>query len=140
MIVYADTSALAKLLVSEPGAAEMRNVAASAEAIAAAAIAYVELRAAIAAAVRDRRIRPTRRDRVVAEIERLWGQVLVISIDEPLLRRAGDLAEAVGLRGDDAIHLAALEAAGEPGAIDFACWDRDLRIAASSLGYSLVPA
>ena len=140
MIVYADTSALVKLLVPEPGAAEMRAVAAEADGVATAALAYVELRAAIAAAVRDRRIRPTRRDRAVAEIERLWGQVLVILIDEALLRRAGDLAETMKLRGYDAIHLAALEAAGEPGTIDFACWDDELRAAARSLGYTVIPA
>ncbi len=140
MIAYADTSALMKLLVSEKGSAEMRNLAASAEAVATATIAYVELRAAIAAAVRDRRIRRSRRDRVVAEIERLWGQVLTIGVDEALLRHAGDLAEMMGLRAYDAIHLAAVEAAGEPGSIEFACWDNDLRKAASSLGYNLFPA
>ncbi len=140
MIAYADTSALMKLLVSETGSAEMRNLAASAEAVATATIAYVELRAAIAAAVRDRRIRRSRRDRVVAEIERLWSQVLTIGVDEALLRHAGDLAEMMGLRAYDAIHLAAVEAAGGPGGIEFACWDNDLRKAASSLGYNLFPA
>ncbi len=64
----------------------------------------------------------------------------MILIDEALLRRAGDLAETLGLRGYDAIHLAALEAAGEPGTIDFACRDDDLRAAARSLGYTVIPA
>lgn len=43
----------------------------TAETVASAAIAYVELRAALAAAIRDRRIRPARRDRVMLALERV---------------------------------------------------------------------
>lgn len=56
-------------------------------------------------------------------------------------KRAGDLAESHGLRSDDAVHLAPLQRLGSPRRVDgVACWDGDLRRAASALGYALIPA
>ena len=139
MIVYADTSALAKLLLDEPGSTEMLAVVEGAELIASAAIAYVELRAALAAAIRDGRIPAELRDRVVLGLERLWEGVSEIVLDRPLLRDAGDLAERMRLRGYDAVHLAALRQLGDPEDVTFACWDTDLRRAAEESGYRVFP-
>jgi predicted nucleic acid-binding protein len=55
-------------------------------------------------------------------------------------KRAGDLAESHHLRGYDAVHLAALQRLGSPRRVDrVACWDDDLRRAASAAGYALFP-
>jgi predicted nucleic acid-binding protein len=140
VIIYADSSALLKLLLQEEGTPAMAAVAAESEVIATAAIAYVELRATVAAAIRGRRVRRGVRDRLVTALERLWAQVSEIALDTPLLRQAGDLAERMGLRGYDAVHLAALQELGSPADVTFACWDTDLRRAARDLGYTLVPA
>ena len=140
MIVYADTSALAKLVLQEPGSAEIQQVAMNADALASAAIAYVELRAAIAAAIHQGRIAEALRSVHVAELEQLWARLSEIPVDHLLLRRAGELAERMALRGYDAVHLAAMIEAGTPDAVGLACWDVDLRRAASELGYTLVPA
>ena len=42
-----------------------------------------------------------------AELARLWQQFTIVEITEGLLDAAGDLAEQEGLRGYDAVHLAA---------------------------------
>lgn len=140
MIVYADTSALAKLVIDEDGTTEMRSVRATAETIFSAAIAYVELRAAAGAALRTSRILPTQREALVGSVEELWDAVSPVPINEPLLRKAGELAEQMRLRAYDAVHLAALQSSGSANDVAFACWDVDLRRAGQSLGYSLVPA
>lgn len=94
----------------------------------------------MAAAVRDGRLRAQRRDDVIADVGRFWDTVYTIAADDSLLRQAGDLAERMGLRAYDAVHLAALQMAGEPTEMTFACWDIDLRNAARQLGYELLPA
>jgi len=140
MIVYADTSALAKLLLDEDGSAEMQAVSTEAERTASAAITYVELRAALAAAIRGGRVSSLTRDSLVRRLEDLWDAVSPVVIDRELYRYAGDLAEQMHLRACDAIHLTALQDAGEPGELVFACWDSELRDAARTLGYQLLPA
>lgn len=139
MIVYADTSALAKLLLDEDGSEEMIATTARAELLGSAAIAYIELRAALAAAIRDGRIAAGLRHRIVQALERVWEGVSEVTLDRPLLRDAGDLAERMQLRGYDAVHLAALQELGSPDAVTFACWDSELRRAAHALGYAVVP-
>jgi predicted nucleic acid-binding protein len=140
LIVHADTSGLAKLLLNEDGSPEMRAAGSAADRLVSAAIAYVELRAAVAAALRAGRIPETERQRLARDLERVWGGVIAIDVDEPLLRRAGDLAEQMGLRAYDAVHLASLVASADPDEAIFACWDADLRRAARALGYPLLPA
>lgn len=139
MILYADTSALVKLFLEEEGTADMRAAIQAAEAVATAAIAYVELRAALAAAFRERRVAAARQAGLLIDLERTWPTMVRVAIDEPLLRRAGDLAELMRLRGYDAVHLTALELTGTPSDVRFACWDTDLSRAARELGYSLLP-
>ncbi len=105
-----------------------------------AAIAYVELRAALAAASRAGRISEAERQSLARDLERVWAGVIAIDVDERLLRHAGDLAEQMGLRAYDAVHLAGLVASADPGEAIFACWDTALRRAAATLGYELLPA
>jgi uncharacterized protein len=138
--VYADTSALMKLLLVEDGTEEMFSMVREGVTVACVAIGHVELRAALAAAVRLGRVPPASRDELRRVLERQWTRLLEIILDEPLLRDAGDLAERMSLRAYDAVHLAALRETGTPAEVTFACWDADLRRAAKQLGYSLVPA
>jgi predicted nucleic acid-binding protein len=140
VILYADTSALFKLLINESGSELVVSALQSADVVASAAIAYVELRAALAAAIRDSRIPAEARDLALAELERLWGGVSPVVIRGPLLQLAGDLAERYRLRGYDAVHLAALLDLGPPHEVSLCCWGTDLRRAAGTIGYTLVPA
>ena len=117
----------------------MRRAAEEADQMAACTITYVELRAGLARARRTGRISPSEHDDLANEIRRFWPEIAHISVDDILLLQAGNYAEAFGLRAYDAMQLAALEAAGPPRTITFACWDRDLRAAAEGLGYELLP-
>ena len=97
-----------------------------------------EGRAAIAAARRGGRLSARGYRQACEEFESLHGELLLVGIDEPLARHAGQLAEEFGLRGYDAVHLATALAAG--GAITFVSWDRGLRRAAALSGCTVAPA
>ena len=56
MRLYADTSGLAKIILLEPEAEQMANAIVSADGLMSAAVGYVELRAAVAMALRVGRI------------------------------------------------------------------------------------
>jgi predicted nucleic acid-binding protein len=129
-MVYADTSALIKLILREEGSLEFGGLVGSCDALFSVAIAYVELRAAVASAIRGGRIQSEQRGAVMTQLESLWGNVSEISVDTPLIRQAGSLAEAHGLRGYDAIHLAAYLEISDGSDITFACWDQRLSTAA----------
>ena len=69
---------------------------------------YPEARAALAQAQRNRRLtaRQLRQD-AVRGLEDHYEQLDLVELDETLAQDAGDLAEARGLRGHDAVRLAA---------------------------------
>ncbi len=139
MIIYADTSALAKLILLEEGTAEMRQLSGNSERTTSVAIAYVELHSALAAAVRAGRVPPDSRESTALVLEQIWSEVYEVAVDDPLLRQAARIAGEMRLRAYDAIHLAALIEGGDTDEITFACWDVDLRAAAQELGYRLFP-
>ncbi len=140
MILYADTSALMKLLLQESGTAEMEEATAAADRVLCTSIGYAELRAAMGAAFRAGRVGAVAYRERLHELEELWGRVSEIEVDRRLVRQAGNLADEMALRGYDAVHLAGLSRAGPIAETAFACWDADLRRAAQQLGYSVIPA
>jgi uncharacterized protein len=99
----------------------------------------VELRAAVAAAHRDGRLSETGYRDVKERIEMLWQGTSVVEVDETLMRDAGELAERHRLRAYDAVQLAGLHRVGTQARCVLACWDADLRRAASDMGYALFP-
>lgn len=79
----------------------------SADTLVAARLLYPEARAALAAARRGGRV-PTRLySGRRASLDELWRELNVAEITPALAHAAGDLAEQHGLRGHDAVHLAA---------------------------------
>jgi predicted nucleic acid-binding protein len=131
VITYVDTSTLLKLLIEEPGSARAAVIWDSADVVAAARVVHVEARAALAAADRARRLSPAQSRRTKVELAGLWQQFTIVDITEGLADAAGDLAEQEGLRGYDAIHLAA---ALEIGADLLTSADSDLCAAAGRRG------
>lgn len=108
MITYVDTSALVKLLVAdEPGTAEVEQLWIASTSVVCCELGYVEARAALAAVVRARRITSAASRIARQTLDDVWAQLDVVPVTTALIRHAADLAEADGLRGDDAIHLAA---------------------------------
>ena len=108
MITYFDTSAFLKLLVEdEAGGRTVEQLWMSSAGIVCCEIGYVEARAAIAAANRARRLTAASLRDVRETLDGLWAQLDVVAVTSVLVRDAADLAEAAGLRGYDAVHLAA---------------------------------
>ena len=74
---------------------------------------YVEARAALRVAVRERRFLARELDEVRAQLELLWDGVDPIEVDHAVVSRAGELADEHALRAYDAIHLASAEAVAD---------------------------
>jgi len=102
-------------------------------------LAYSEARAAMAAAHRAKRLTARGHDRAVAELDVLNAELIIVGVDQPLARRAGELADEHALRGYDAVHLACALALGAQDTI-LVTWDRDLSEAAARAGLAVAPA
>lgn len=76
--------------------------------------------------------------KAVEDFEAIQDELLLVGVDGPLAREAGDLAEQLGLRGYDAVHLASALTLGEPTTV--VTWDEDLRSAAAGSGCAIAPA
>ncbi|HSO28859.1 MAG TPA: type II toxin-antitoxin system VapC family toxin [Candidatus Sulfomarinibacteraceae bacterium] len=138
MIAYVDTSAFAKLLVPEPGTDAVDGLWEHVGDRYASLIGYAELRSAVAAAARSRRLGGLALPATRALIDALWTSVVAVEVDESLVREAGDLSDRHGLRAGDAIHLAsALRVAEGPTA--FIAFDGRLRDAAAAEGLIVLP-
>lgn len=105
---YFDTSMLMKLLIDdETYRPESERLWLDSDYVVCAEIGSVEARAALAAARRRGRLSARAVRTAKDQLERLWEQVSIAVVDAALVRAAGDLAERDGLRGSDAVHLAA---------------------------------
>lgn len=125
-----------KLLVPERGSLEVRAVWNAAARIISSQLLYPEARAAVARAARAGRLDRERMPIARSRVEQLWREVDRIGVTERLARRAGDLAEALGLRAYDGVHLASFEAVADPAAVLVSA-DADLNVAARALGFSV---
>ena len=112
MILYLDTSALVKLFVVEAHSDRVQQAISRARLIATHAIAYVEACATfarVAHARGDDALFPALR----RNLDIQWAAWEILSVTEPLVRRAADLAGRYRLRGYDSVHLATAESAFE---------------------------
>jgi uncharacterized protein len=108
VITYIDTSVLLKLLVDdEVGADAANRLWLESDFVLCAEVGYAEARAALASARRAGRLDAGGLSTAKSELAMLWDQLDVVPITTELVFAAGDLAEAEGLRGYDAVHLAA---------------------------------
>ncbi|MHB8765014.1 MAG: type II toxin-antitoxin system VapC family toxin [Deferrisomatales bacterium] len=138
MILYLDSSALVKLYVAEPHSTLVREAVRDAALCCSHLIAYAEVRAALARALRLGRETAAGLQLHKQEFDRAWSCLDVVLPDAALVRRAGELAEQCGLRGYDSVHLAAAESvAGRLGpTVEFvlAVFDVELAAGARTLG------
>jgi uncharacterized protein len=142
MIVYLDASALVKRYVAERGSAEMATLISEAEIVGTAAISFTEVTAALAKAARLGVLDAVEAEEALGRFREEWPDLVRLSISEFLLSRAADLAWRFGLRGYDAVQLAAAqiwqEALGE--IITLATFDRQLCESAPKVGLVAYPA
>ena len=136
MIAYFDTSALIPLIIDEPSTDRCARLWDGADRVVSARLLYPEARAALARAERTRRISPRQHAAAIAELENLSGQIDHIELTARLARVAGDLAQVHGLRGYDAVHLAAAASALD-GQLVVVTGDVELAKAARSMGMAV---
>jgi predicted nucleic acid-binding protein len=134
-----DTSAVVKLILDEEGSAEAVALWASGARRIGSALALPEATGALAAASRDRRLRPASRRHAVRRLRSLWAATTVVHVDRTLAEQAAVLAERRALSGADAVHLAAALVVSTPELV-FATWDRRLAEAARAEGLVVAPA
>lgn len=141
MILYLDSSALAKRYLSEEGSAEVERLVAGAEMVATSIITRVEVSAALARARRQKLLDAEPAARLRALFARHWGTLLRLSLLESTVGRADSLAWELDLRGYDAIHLASAlawrEAIAESPVL--ATYDKELWRAAQTQGLDVWP-
>jgi len=127
-----------KLLLAEEGSGQAAELWDGAAAVRMASVGYAEVRAALAAARRSRRLSRGGLATARAKLERRWSEIDVQDLDDLLVRMAGDVAETFALRALDAVHLAAALALDDEELV-FASWDERLRTAAQTEGLAVAP-
>ncbi len=141
MILYLDASALVKRYVAEPGSVEVQRMIGEADVVGTAIITRAEVAAALSKAVRMAALSPGEAQESLKLFRNEWPDLVRIQVTEMVVARADIFAWEHGLRGYDAVHLAAAslwrDALGGD-RVMFLTFDRKLWTAVQSAG--LVPA
>ena len=141
MILYLDASVAVKRYVEEPGATEVRRTTEQATVAGTVAISFAEVCAALARAARMGILSESEaqaaRERFYAD----WPTYARVQVTEGLVAQAGELAWQHGLRGYDAVHLAAASVwrTRIAAAVTFATFDRALWKAARAEEFKVLP-
>ena len=142
MILYLDSSALVKRYVTEPGSDEVLRQIEGAEVVGTSAISLTEVAAALAKAVRLSLLPREVGELAYQVFRREWPDLVRLPVSEAALERAAALTWTSGLRGYDAVQLAAAviwqEAVEEP--VSFSTFDRQLWAASGAAGLTPCPA
>lgn len=101
-----------KLVVTERGSELAAELWKTRHPAASSVLSYPEGRAALAAARRAGRLTAGANSRSLEYFEATHGELVMVGVDAALARQAGELAEELGLRGYDAVHLASALALG----------------------------
>jgi len=139
VIAYLDTSALLKLVVAEAGADTARLLWQQAGEVVVSRLAWPEAIGALAAAQRGRRLTDAGHRVATRVLTSCFERCTVVSVADPVVDQAAELAAGYQLRAADAIHLATALAALEPDSA-FVTWDKRLRQAAARAGLVTAPA
>jgi len=137
-LVYFDASAFVKLVVEEVGSDLAVDLWDGCDAALSSRLAYPEVRAALAAAHRNRDLTAA----ALAEAETVWDEYWTatrpIELTGAVEHHAGVLAREHALRGADAVHLASALAVGDP-ELAVAVWDQRLHAAVRTLRMRVAP-
>ena len=141
MIVYADASALVKRYIGETGSDEVVELINEAAIVATALVSRAEVAAALARAVRLGILHQQGGRAAQRSLARDWPDMAQVPISEALVARAQVLAWDFGLRGYDAIQLAAAlswrDSVGQ--GVVLATFDRQLWDAGPEVGLEIWP-
>jgi predicted nucleic acid-binding protein len=138
-LVYFDASAFVKLLTDEPGSDLAAALWDGCDAAVSSRLAYPEVRAALAAARRNRALTEMELTAVERDWDEYWNATRPVELTRTIEREAGKLAREHALRGADAVHLASALAIGDRQLI-VAVWDRRLHAGVRAVGLATAPA
>jgi len=138
-LVYFDSSALVKLVVEEPGSDLAAVLWDGCDAALSSRLAYVEVRAALAAAGRNHDLDADDLASALRTWEQFWAATRPVELTAAVEHRAGHLAQRHALRGADAVHLASALALDTPDLV-VAVWDRRLHAGATTEQLAVAPA
>lgn len=136
MIAYFDTSAFVPLVIQEPGSEAAGRLWDEADHLISVRLIYAEARAALAQAERMGRVTRRQLPRLAGDADSLYAQIDRLDVDATLVRRAGELAQELTLRGYDAVHLAGAERLRDPELV-LVAGDGPLLDAATELGLAV---
>jgi len=129
LILFCDTSALAKLFIQEEHSALMIDTADQASTVAVCRIAWVEMMAAMARRAREAPVDSDLIDLGRNQFELSWRDFAVAEINQKLMRLAYD---SVQLAAAKTLH----DGSGQK--ILFACFDKRLQKASGVMGMQVV--
>lgn len=109
MIIYADTSALVKLFVTEFDSDRTRRALQNAQALGTGLLTRAELGSALARSARRGILSEEEAQEARRRLHFAWQTWIHITMNENLVSRAESLAWTYKLRGYDAVHLAAAQ-------------------------------
>lgn len=136
MIAYFDTSALVPLLITEPASATSGRLWNEATRVISTRLIHPEARAALAQAQRMRRLTTAELGQAVEDLDSIALEISYLEITAELAASAGDLAQTHGLRGYDAVHLAATALVNDDELV-LVTGDHELGAAARTIGISV---
>jgi predicted nucleic acid-binding protein len=141
MILYLDSSALVKRYIAEPGSDEVLRQIEAAEVVGTSAISLAEVSAALAKAVRLGTVPREVGESAYRVFRREWPDMVRLPVNEVALERAASLVWTLGLRGYDAVQIAAAVSWQETveAQISFATFDRQLWTASSAARLASFP-
>jgi predicted nucleic acid-binding protein len=135
VILFCDSSALIKLLITEPQSDRMQQASLEAKAIAVCRITWAETMAGMARRQREDPDNADVLEQARQSLAQSWEQCLIVEVTQALVETAGRFADAFALRGYDSVQLAAAHElhliAKET--VVFASYDRRLNQAAQLL-------
>jgi predicted nucleic acid-binding protein len=141
MILYLDSSALVKRYIAEEESASVENAIALANVHCTAAITQAEVVAALSRAIRVGKLTLPAAQGALRSFRLQWRDFVRLPVSDQVCDLAADYAWQFGLRGYDAVHLAAArawaDAMGSP--VTFATFDRGLWDAAPRVGLNTYP-
>ncbi len=136
MIAYFDTSSVVPLVVGEAGTELCNRIWNESTRIVSVRLLYPEARAALARAQRTGRLTRPQLTAAVTELDSIVAEIDLIELTAELAHAAGELAEEHGLRGHDAVHLAAARSVADEEFV-LATGDAELATAARARGLAV---
>jgi predicted nucleic acid-binding protein len=135
VILCCDSSALIKLLLTEPGSDQMHQASIAAEAIAVCRITWAEAMAGMARRQREEPDAAKLLEQARQQLIENWEHCSIVEVSQGLVETAGRFADAFALRGYDSVQLAAAHELhlNTEQKVVFASYDRRLNQAAQLL-------